>query len=177
MEKYGFVYLWYDKKRGMFYIGCRWGTEDDGYVCSSTRMRNAYRRRPQDFSRRVLSRIEDRNGLLEEEHKWLQLIKEEELGKRYYNLRKHRWGHWSTDENSRKAIGQKISENHSKNPNWSCWSRGKIVSEETKQKIRQARLGKPRSEETKQKCRSYRHTDEAKRKISEASLRRWRNNK
>ena len=44
MEKYGFVYIWYDKKRKMYYIGSHWGTDDDGYICSSNRMRDAYRR-------------------------------------------------------------------------------------------------------------------------------------
>ena len=33
MEKYGFVYLWYDRKRKMFYIGSHWTTETDGYIC------------------------------------------------------------------------------------------------------------------------------------------------
>lgn len=28
-EKYGFVYIWFDKKHKRFYIGCRWGTEND----------------------------------------------------------------------------------------------------------------------------------------------------
>ena len=55
MEKYGFVYIWRDRKHKMFYIGCHWGTEDDGYVCSSNRMRNAYNRRPNDFKRKIIS--------------------------------------------------------------------------------------------------------------------------
>lgn len=110
MEKYGFVYIWYDRKRKMFYIGCHWGTVDDGYICSSNRMRDAYRRRPEDFKRRILlTNIPIRNQTFEEEHKWLSLIKEEELGKKYYNLRKHKWGHWTTDVNSKLALSEKIS--------------------------------------------------------------------
>ena len=35
MEKYGFVYIWFDRKHKRYYIGCHWGHEDDGYVCSS----------------------------------------------------------------------------------------------------------------------------------------------
>lgn len=27
MEKYGFVYIWYDRKRKMYYIGSHYGTE------------------------------------------------------------------------------------------------------------------------------------------------------
>ena len=82
MQKYGFVYLWYDKKHKRYYIGCHWGYEDDGYICSSRWMRKSYKRRKNDFKRRILSRIYNRNVLIEEEHKWLQLIKSKELGKR-----------------------------------------------------------------------------------------------
>lgn len=84
----GFVYIWLDKKKHRFYIGSHWGAEDDGYICSSTWMKRAYKRRPFDFKRRILSRISSsRELLLKEEQKWLDLIKSEEVGKRYYNLR------------------------------------------------------------------------------------------
>jgi hypothetical protein len=139
MEKYGFVYIWYDKKRKMFYIGCHWGSVDDGYICSSNRMRDAYRRRPQDFKRKILvSKIFSRENTIEEEHKWFSYIKEEELGKKYYNLRKHKWGHWSTDESSKLTVGQKISASPLRNQRISEANKGKIVSEETKQKLREA---------------------------------------
>jgi hypothetical protein len=46
MEKYGFVYIWYDRKRKMYYVGSHWGTIEDGYICSSNRMRDAYREDP-----------------------------------------------------------------------------------------------------------------------------------
>jgi len=51
-------------------------------------MRKAYRRRPEDFKkRRIIARIyTNRKDLLDEEYRWLQMIKPEELGKRYYNL-------------------------------------------------------------------------------------------
>ena len=65
MEKYGFVYIWFDKKHKMYYIGCHWGTETDGYICSSNRMKNAYRRRPKDFKRKILENVNDRKTLLE----------------------------------------------------------------------------------------------------------------
>lgn len=136
MEKYGFVYIWYDRKRKMYYIGCHWGSVNDGYICSSNRMRDAYRRRPEDFKRKIIiTNIKTRNETLEEEHKWFSFIKEEQLGKKYYNLRKHKWGHWSTDEKTKLTIGQKISSSHKSNPNFGKWNRGKILSEETKEKI------------------------------------------
>ena len=98
--KYGFVYIWRDKKRNMYYIGCHWGTEDDGYICSSNRMRNAHRRRPEDFRRRVIAKIKtSRQDLLNEEHRWLQMIPDDEIGVRYYNHAKHLFGHWSTAPN------------------------------------------------------------------------------
>lgn len=99
MEKYGFVYVWRDKKRNRYYIGCHWGREDDGYICSSKWMRDAYRYRPEDFKRRVTARVySNRNDLLVEEHRWLSMIKDEEIGKRYYNATKHHNGHWFADE-------------------------------------------------------------------------------
>ncbi len=110
MEKYGFVYLWYDVYRKMYYIGCRWGNINDGYVCSSDRMRKSYRRRPQDFKRRILKKIyTNKVDLLEEEFKWLSLISDSELGKKYYNLRKHHYGHWTNDPDKSLSISEKIS--------------------------------------------------------------------
>ena len=57
MEKYGFIYVWYDKKHKRYYVGSHWGHEDDGYICSSSWMRKAYRRRPSDFRRRIIARV------------------------------------------------------------------------------------------------------------------------
>lgn len=110
MEKYGFVYLWRDRKRGMFYVGCHWGSEDDGYICSSNRMRNAYKRRPKDFKRKILKRVyTNRQELQLLEHSYLSLIEDEELGKKYYNLTKHINGHWSDDLHKSKTLREKIS--------------------------------------------------------------------
>lgn len=109
MEKYGFVYIWYDRHRKMYYIGSHWGRLDDGYVCSSTRMRKAYRRRPNDFKRRILEIVETNRGdLLDAEHLWLSKISDVELGTKYYNLSKHRFGHWSHDEKTRNTVIEKI---------------------------------------------------------------------
>lgn len=114
-EAYGFIYIWKDKKRKMLYLGCHWGHEQDGYVCSSTRMRNAFRRRPNDFKRRIIKRIyTNRNDLIDEEHRLLQMIGDDELGNKYYNLTKHRNGHWSTNKDTAKTIGQKIALAHSR---------------------------------------------------------------
>ena len=112
MEKYGFVYIWYDSKRKMYYIGCHWGTEDDGYICSSNRMRDAYRRRPEDFRRRIISKIyTNRDDLHEEEHRLLQMIDDSELGKKYYNLTNYKNGHWTAYPEKVKTLKEKISHN------------------------------------------------------------------
>ncbi len=88
MEKQGFIYIWRDRKHKMYYLGCHWGSINDGYICSSNRMREAYRRRPHDFKRRILKTNIDKSNIRNEEHKWLSLIHHYELGKKYYNLSK-----------------------------------------------------------------------------------------
>lgn len=138
----------------MFYVGCHWGSENDRYVCSSERMRSAYRRRPQDFKRRVVARVRTcRQDLLTEEHKWLSQIKDEELGKKFYNLSKHHFGHWSSADNS--SVKEKLK---------NAWIKRKVggwqVSEETRKKLSEAALKRnarppvrtgPLSVETKKK--------------------------
>lgn len=99
MEKYGFIYLWYDKKHKRFYIGCHMGHADDSYICSSSWMKKAYKKRPGDFKRRILETNIPRNLLYEREHYWLSMIKETEIGKRYYNLSTAKKGHWNILEN------------------------------------------------------------------------------
>lgn len=186
-EKYGFVYLWYDKKHKRFYIGCRWGTSDDGYICSSVWMKNSYKRRPQDFKRKLLAtNINNKKKLLDEEYKWLSLIKKEELGKKYYNLHNHHFGHWSTDEEKTLSLKEKISirtkeamqrpEVREKYLN-GLKTRDNTQSEETRQKRSKslmgkrkgcdmsnaiaasvaARKGKPLSEEHKSKVKETTH--------------------
>lgn len=115
----GFVYLWYDRKHKRFYLGSHYGTEDDGYICSSKWMKAAYKRRPGDFKeRRILQRVDgDKKAVKLAEQRWLDMIKPGELGKRYYNLKLQATG----------GSGPR--------------------SEETKRKIAVAKLGKPRSPE------------------------------
>src|SRR5574337_378863 len=112
-SKSGFVYLWHDMKRNMFYVGCHWGNEDDRYICSSNRMRDAYKRRPQDFRRRIIQRLVDvpRAKLLDAEHNWLQMIRDDELDHRYYNHTRQRFNHWtaSDDEYYKMTVSQRIS--------------------------------------------------------------------
>ena len=110
MEKYGFVYIWFDSWRKMYYVGSHWGTEKDGYICSSKRMRDAYRRRPDNFKRRILKRIySSKQDVLNEEYRYLSTMNTNELGKKYYNLTNHKNGHWATIEETAKTLSEKIS--------------------------------------------------------------------
>jgi hypothetical protein len=75
-------------------------------------MRDAYKRRPEDFKRRTLTKIyTNRKDLFEEEQKWLNFINPSEIKTRYYNLClkvKLTW-HTSDDEYHKKSIKEKIS--------------------------------------------------------------------
>ncbi len=160
-EKYGFVYMWHDcaksKQNGpdkikRYYIGSHWGNEYDGYICSSKWMREAYKRRPKDFKRRILTRnIQDRKETVVKEYQWLQLIKNTELGKKYYNLANHEFNHWTTCPDSAKTIGEKIS---IANKGRKAWNKGitvfngeanhffgKTHSEETKKLMKEKKIG------------------------------------
>ena len=126
MKKYGFVYLWRDRKNKRYYVGSHWGAEDDNYICSSRWMKSCYKKRPADFKRRVIKRIyTGRKDLLDEEQRFLNMIKqteiisssntkldERELNVRYYNLNLLVNDFWHTYDNEhKKTINEKISDN------------------------------------------------------------------
>jgi len=173
MQKYGFVYLWYDIKHKRFYVGCRWGNEADGYICSSSWMKQAYKTRPQDFKRRILKTgIESKKQLLDEEYRWLSKIKPSELKIRYYNMHNHHYNHWCADERSTLSVGQKISNSPLRNERISQALCGRQFSNEHREKIRQAKIGKKHSVEHKNKIsqggKGRKYTQESKDKISAA---------
>ena len=159
MEKEGFVYIWFDRKRKMYYIGCHWGNMDDGYICSSNRMRDAHRRRPQDFKRRILKKGIKREQLLSEEYRYFEMIKDTELGDRYYNFNKHHFGHWSAIESNNLSVREKLSEASKKlhqDPIYKekfLAGRKKLPPQtpEAIEKRAKANTGKKRSEETRRK--------------------------
>ena len=145
-EKYGFVYIWYDRKHKRYYIGCHWGSIDDGYVCSSSWMMKAYKKRPNDFKRRILiSNILTKKDMYLEEGRWLSFIVKSEIkpindNPRYYNLKITIDNLWHQYDDKVKTIGEKISKA----------KMGKSTgprSDETKRKISEATKGKKRSEE------------------------------
>lgn len=184
MQKEGFVYIWYDSKRKMYYVGCHWGHEDDGYICSSKRMYNARRYRPHDFKRRVIKRGIPREQLLSEEFRWLSMIRKEELGKKYYNHHNHHFDHWSSDP-------KKVQEMRERNlgPNNPAYGKpGNRLNtkhtEEAKQKIREKRAKQVITEEHKKAIREShlgeknpffgrKHSEESRQRMSESAKRRW----
>jgi len=148
-NKYGFVYIWFDSRKHKFqrtdikhkfYIGCHWGTEDDGYICSSSWMKKSYKKRPQDFKRRILkTNILDKKTLLYEEYIWLSKIKKEELGKRYYNVHNHHFNHWTTYPELIDDVKNKIKEKR----------KSQTFSEETRKKMSESHKGRELSTEFK----------------------------
>jgi hypothetical protein len=108
--KSGFVYIWRDRKHNRYYVGCHWGFEDDGYVCSSSWMKQAYLHRPTDFKRKILKRnITSRVELYEKEQHFLDMIKSTEIKIRYYNLHITNNEVWHKYPEHIKTVGQKIS--------------------------------------------------------------------
>lgn len=141
----GFVYIWYDKKLKRFYVGSHWGAEDDGYVCSSNNMRHNYRNRPNDFRREILARVTtNRTDLLNEEQRWLDMIKPEEFGHKYYNINANSFKHcWWMNEDTKQEVTEKLRNNKKRSETWKkkfedgyvIHNKGKKHSKETKKKM------------------------------------------
>ena len=150
-SKYGFVYMWFDRKHRRYYVGCHWGAIDDGYICSSDWMRDAMARRPSDFKRRILKSQLSRDDMYIEEQRYLDMIRPDEIKPsnnhpKYYNLCLSSKNLWHRHEESRKTVGAKIS----------AAKRGKKtgpMTEERKANISKAKLAKKRiaSDETRQR--------------------------
>ena len=110
MKKQGLIYIWYDRKYQRFYIGCHWGTETDGYICSSSWMKKSFKKRPQDFKKRYLKKnISTRQEMFTEEQRYLNMIKPNEIKHRYYNLNIKNNEIWSKYDENIKTISEKIS--------------------------------------------------------------------
>lgn len=164
-EDYGFVYLWYDRAYKRFYIGCHWGNVDDGYICSSSWMMKAYKKRPQDFKRRILvSNIETRARTFEEEYRFLQRIKSHEVKVKYYNFYTNSKTHWSATPNA-KSIAKKSGDARKGKTLGTC-------SEETRKKISEAKKGKSFTQEHKDALKVSRaqqtFSEESRKKRSES---------
>jgi hypothetical protein len=162
MQKYGFVYIWFDRKHKRYYVGCHWGTIDDGYICSSNWMRDAYKRRPEDFKRKILKTNLTRKQMYIEEQRYFDMIRPEEIKVRYYNLHLSSKKLWHQYPESVKTIGQKISHSKKgKSTGRACpdhvraatskANKGRVFTEEHREKLRQAKLGKKLAPEHREK--------------------------
>lgn len=152
MEKYGFIYIWFDKKNKRYYIGRRWGNINDGYICSSQWMKSAIKSRPNDFKRKILkTNISSKQELRKEEYKYLSLIESHEFGTKYYNLKNNALGYRpkETYNGHTEETKQKISKTKKQNPT-KYWQ-GKRRSEETKQKISKTKKQNPSIQTKKHK--------------------------
>jgi len=174
MEKYGFVYIWYDKKHKRYYVGCHWGNVDDGYICSSNWMKQSYLRRPQDFKRRILKTELTREQMYIEEQYYLEMMKPEEKKVRYYNLKTTKDNLWHQYPDSVITIGQKISfKKKGKSAGPCSPEKAKAISE-AKKKAFAERGGM--SEEHKEALRGIKkkpHTDDWKDQNSERMKEQW----
>lgn len=98
----GYVYIWYDTKAKLFYVGGHYGHVNDSYLCSSKTMLRAYKKRPDTFKFKVLEYVCGTTiDLRICEQKWLNKIKDSELmisenvknkTCRYYNVKKNAIG-------------------------------------------------------------------------------------
>jgi hypothetical protein len=124
----GFVYRWHDRKHNRYYFGSHWGSPDDGYVCSSKWMKDAHKKRPDDFAREIVAVVDtSRKDLLRLEQYWLDRIHKSQFGKAVYNLN-GRVQVWHADDQKRKTTAEKIS----------AGNLGKILTAETRAKISSA---------------------------------------
>jgi len=146
MQQYnGFVYLWFDSDKRMFYIGSHSGSIDDGYLGSGIRFMRAYNKRPQSFRRKVIEYIiGNKYDVLKSEQRWLDCIKDTELNSKYYNQKKFATG------GSVAGRKQPKSEEHIqklRKPRKDTSNFHSPKSEEHKKKISQSLIGIDRSGE------------------------------
>lgn len=163
IQKPSFLYKWYDKRKDMYYIGSHKGSPDDGYVCSSKHMLQEYKKRPEDFSREILE-FGEFQEIRTKEYEYLVSVDAKNNNK-YYNLvHSYPTTHTSSPKISKiisNALkGHKHSEESKKK--MSEKAIGRVVSEETKQKYRQTRMG------LKNGFYNKKHSEESKKKMSDS---------
>jgi len=157
-DYWGFVYIWYDCKRKKYCIGSHLGSLTDGYVTSTGHMKSAFKKRPNDFTRKILYllRSKDNQLLKNEEQKWLNLISDNELDSKYYNRKKTAIG-WTIGLERSPEIRAKISASLKGRPRDNSHLIGRKNSIETINKMKKSAIGK----------RGPEMTPERRKKISE----------
>lgn len=130
MKMIGFVYLWINKVNGKKYVGAHCGCEDDGYVGSGTYFKKAVAKYGIGvFERTILHReYESVENIYRKEFEIINELNAV-FSTEYYNLSNF-------------------------DPKYTGCARGvktRIISDETREKIRKLRLGTRATEETKKK--------------------------
>src|SRR6185312_7201804 len=158
-----FTYCWTDHLKNMLYVGCHKGSEDDGYVCSSKWMLEEYTKRPDDFTRQIITEGTYDDCLMLE----ATILKTADAKNNsdYYNQHNGdgKFVCKNITEETREKLRRRVPWNKGKRMNESqksklvCWNRGKHLSKDHKQKI---------SESNKNPSQEIRN------KISEANKRR-----
>ncbi len=116
-----FVYMWFDRARKMFYVGQHTGSYNDCYTASSRWLAGEIRYRPHDFKRRIIRTFQTKNEAQKCEGYLLTLIKPQEFGIKYYNMKQG------------KPLGI---------PSWNSGKTG-IYTDDHRNRISKARRGKP----------------------------------
>jgi hypothetical protein len=138
-------------------------------------MKQSYGHRPQDFKRKILKTgIQSRKELYEEEQRYLNMIKPEEVKVRYYNLNITNNEVWHKYDEHVKTVGQKVSAAKKGKSTGPC-------SPETAKKISEAKKKKfaergGMTEEHKAALRGIKkkpHTEEWKTANSERMKEQW----
>jgi hypothetical protein len=115
--------------------------------------------------------------LLEEEYQWLSKIKDEDIGKRYYNLSTRHFGHWMMNDQYEKKQHPMFGKKHTEETKQKM--RGRKVSEETRRKLRELAEKQFSDPENRKKAglanigvvrNGKKHTEDVKRKMSERMM-------
>jgi hypothetical protein len=161
-----FVYCWTDKKTNKLYVGSHKGSTDDGYICSSKTMLEEYKKRPEDFSRQIVAEGE-LGDIRKLETKILQSVKAR-INENFYNKHDNdgfyfdgwKKGEMTAEHREKMAAakrGKKLSESHKQNILKKI--RGRKNLPEHKAALIASRIGSKHSEETKQKMREAKKTN------------------
>jgi hypothetical protein len=144
----GYIYLWYDTRAKLFYLGGHKGKVEDSYICSNKMMLRAYKKRPETFKFKVLEYVYESTQLRKTEQKWLDKIKDEELywtpniynkTVKYYNQKKHSSGGNGSANKGKSTIGgwnrsltgvQTYSEERNKKISLSCVGRKRLYKQD-----------------------------------------------
>lgn len=174
--RFGFIYLWRDSKRNKYYLGSHLGELNDGYVGSNKRLMCAYKSRPETFKRRILEQHDRCNleWLRERENRWLSLVTPEKLHNKYYNEKTVAAGGdiYSTLTDERKRIHKLKSNSIMRN----FISKGCTLNQAEFLMLTTKRLAKLRKKKPGEAWRGRKHSDESRKRISEAKQKYFENN-